>query len=362
MASRIAMNRLLPRTCSLLRSQLVGRTFNPNIAKINRQSIRALSSSPSSTSKQSWTHAENRNELDCVEWPVSRMNTILNVCPQGERVIVERFGAFQREVQPGLFVAIPGIDNLAFCVDMRERTLAYPPQLAITKDNVSVKVSAVLFVQFEDAIKACYGASNPLLSVLELAKSAMRSKVGELELDELFHGRAVVNDAVCGAVQSAASKWGLKVTRHEILDVRTDDHIAQAMDRQAAAERVRREQVLQAEGAKERARLESEGQRIRAENESEGEFVRARNEAKAKAIAFKMQADAMAESLRTISQAVSESNGREAARLLLARDYINMYGEMGKNSNTIMMGNKHGDIDTVLARAALSVDAVRKEE
>ncbi len=275
---------------------------------------------------------------------------------------MERFGAFHREVEPGLFFAIPGVDEVAFCVDMRERTLAYPPQLAITKDNVTVKVSAVLFVQFENAKKACYGASNPLLSVLELTKSAMRSKVGELELDELFHGRSVVNDAVCGAVQSAASEWGLVVRRHEILDVRTDDHIAQAMDRQAAAERVRREQVLQAEGAKERARLESEGERIRAENESEGEFVRAQNEAKAKAIAFKMQAEAMADALRTISEAVAAPNGRESARLLLARDYINMYGEMGKNSNTIMMGNKHGDIDTVLTRAALSVDALRKEE
>lgn len=312
--------------------------------------------------RRAWALPGHHNDLECVEWPETRLNTIINVCPQGKRIIVERFGAFEREIEPGLFFAVPVVDNLAFCVDMRERTLAYPPQLAITKDNVSVQVSAVLFVQFEDAIKACYGASNPLLSVLELAKSAMRSKVGELELDELFHSRTVVNDAVCKAVQPAASKWGLAVRRHEILDVRTDDHISQAMDRQAAAERVRREQVLQAEGAKERARLESEGERIRAENESAGDFVRAENEAKVKALAFKLQADAMAASLRTISEAVSEPNGREAARLLLARDYINMYGEMGKNSNTIMMGNKHGDIDTVLARAALSIDAVRKGE
>lgn len=115
-------------------------------------------------------------------WPVTRLNTGLNVCPQGHVMIVERFGALHEIRQPGLFFAIPVVDAIAYLVDTRERTIRYPPQLAVTKDNVSVEVSAVVFLQFVDAEKACYGASNPLSAVLELAKSAMRSCVGELEL------------------------------------------------------------------------------------------------------------------------------------------------------------------------------------
>lgn len=79
-------------------------------------------------------------------WPVSHFNTILNVCPQGERMVVERLGSLYKIYEPGLFVSIPCVDNIAFRVDMRERTINYPPQLAITKDNVSVEVSAVVFL------------------------------------------------------------------------------------------------------------------------------------------------------------------------------------------------------------------------
>ena len=88
----------------------------------------------------SWTHAEHRNELECVECPVTRMNTIINACPQGERIIMERFGVFHREVEPGLFFPIPGVDEFAFCEDMRERTLAYTRKLAITKGGTTCAV------------------------------------------------------------------------------------------------------------------------------------------------------------------------------------------------------------------------------
>lgn len=293
-------------------------------------------------------------------WPVSSANTILNVCPQGERMVIERFGSLNRIVDSGLFWTIPLVDQISFRVDMRERTIRYPPQLAITKDNVSVEVSAVVFMKFVNVQAACYGASNPLVAVMELAKSAMRSRIGEIELDDLFHSRASVNDQVRAVISEAAPNWGLVVTRHEILDVQPDARISEAMDRQAAAERARRERVLQAEGEKEVVRLESEGMRIQSENESEGDRIRARNKALAEAEATRLKADATASAIDTIADALEKKNGREAASLALASEYIDMYGEMGAKSNTLMVGDNPADVRSLMAQAARAFDVAKK--
>lgn len=294
-------------------------------------------------------------------WPVSRFNTFLNVCAQGQLMVIERLGSLHKIQQPGFFVAIPFIDKISFVVDMRERTLGYPPQLAITKDNVSVHVSAVVFLQFTDAKKACYGAANPLIAVMELAKSAMRSVVGELELDQLFNSRHLINNQVRSVLEEPAANWGIVFTRHEVLDVRTAAGISEAMDRQAAAERLRREKVLQAEGQKEELRLKSEGVKIRLENESLGNRIRVENEAKAHAEKVRLTAEADANALDTIAAALGRDFGPEAAQVAIARDYITMYGEMGQNSNTIMVGEKAADINALMTQASLAFNAVKPQ-
>lgn len=221
-------------------------------------------------------------------------------------------------------------------------------------------MAAVLFVQFIDAEKACYGAANPLTAILELAKSGMRTSVGEMELDELFHSRKIVNDTVRNVLQEAAANWGLLVTRHEILDVAPDAHISVAMDKQAAAERMRREKVLQAEGEKRAAELKSEGAKIRMQNESEGMLIQITNEAKANADARVLKAEADATAMAIIAKALDSGMGREAAKLAVARDYIDMYGEMGAKSNTILVDNKPANVNSLLTQAALAVGAVEK--
>lgn len=289
------------------------------------------------------------------EWPVRRSNTVVNVCSQGERMVIERLGSLHKIQEPGIFFTIPFIDRIAFRVDMRERTIGYPPQLAITKDNVSVEVSAVVFLQFVDAEKACYGAANPFVSVMELAKSAMRSVVGELELDQLFHSRHIINNQVRSVVAKPASNWGIRFTRHEVLDVRTDTSISVAMDRQAAAERLRREKVLKAEGEKVELQLKSEGVRIKLENESQGNRTRVENEAKAHAMAVRIKADANATALDTVAASLGKNFGRDAAQIAVARDYIEMYAKIGKESNTIMMGEKAADVNGLMNQAGLAM-------
>lgn len=102
------------------------------------------------------------------QWPITKTNTIFNIVPQGHKYIVERFGKLHAIQDSGWFLAIPGVDQIAYIIDVRERAMDIPPQAAITRDNVSVEVSGNLFVKFQDPQAAAYGASNPLYSVTQV--------------------------------------------------------------------------------------------------------------------------------------------------------------------------------------------------
>ena len=200
------------------------------------------------------------------------------------------------------------------------------------------------------------------------AQSAMRSAIGEMELDEILHGRARLNALIKGSLQEAALPWGLEIRRYEITEITPDQQIRIAMDKQAAAERDRREHVLRAEGDKQRAQLTSEGVKISLTNESEGNLIKIRNEAEAskqkilleaqgQAEAIRLTAAAQAEALAIIASQLNKEGGMEAARLALARDYITMYGEMGQQSNTIMFNERPADVNALLSQAVLSMNA-----
>jgi regulator of protease activity HflC (stomatin/prohibitin superfamily) len=155
---------------------------------------------------------------DLDNWPKTKMNTLLNVCPQGEQMVVERLGKFDAVKEGGWFIAIPLVDQITFVVDMREKALSIPPQQCITKDNVKLEVSGNLYCQFNDAAKAAYGSKNPIHAVKQHAQSSMRAAIGELELDEILHARAQLNTIVRTTVQEAAESWGLVIKRYEITE------------------------------------------------------------------------------------------------------------------------------------------------
>lgn len=219
---------------------------------------------------------------DLDTWPRRKVNTFLNVCPQGQKMVVERLGKLHKIEEGGWFIAIPGIDDIRFVVDMREKALSISPQSAITKDNVHVHVSGNLYCQFIDAEKAAYGSKNPIYSIKQHAQSSMRAAIGELELDDILHARAHLNSIIRKTVQESAAAWGLEIKRYEITEVSPDKFITEAMDKQAAAERDRRKKVLDAEGNKRSIELQSEGLRIQMKNESEGMLIKVRNEAEAR--------------------------------------------------------------------------------
>merc|ERR1712151_351150 len=245
----------------------------------------------------------------------------------------------------GYFFAIPVVDKISYVVDVRERAIDILPQNAITRDNVSVEVSGNLFVQFVDPEKAAYGARHPLYSVTQHAQSAMRSAI--------------------------AQAWGLSVRRYEITEITPDKEIRTAMDKQAAAERDRREQVLRAEGDKRKAELSSEGTKIALTNESEGILIKIQNEAEAKksqlvreaegdAEAIKIKATAQAVAINKIAKELQNERGIDAAKLALAREYVDMYGLMGSKSNTMIFNDRPADLSSSVAQTATVLNSVNR--
>ena len=200
----------------------------------------------------------------------------------------------------------------------------------------------------------------------------MRSAIGEMELDEILHGRSRLNALIRGSLQEAAVAWGMEVKRYEITEITPDEEIRVAMDKQAAAERDRREQVLRAEGDKRRAELTSEGVKIGLKNESEGMLIKITNEAEAAKIkavreaegeaeAMLMMSKAQAAAIETIAKEMSKPGGAEAAKLALAQDYVQMYGEIGSKSNTMFFNQNAGDVTSLLVQAASAVNATNNK-
>ena len=194
----------------------------------------------------------------------------------------------------------------------------------------------------------------------------MRSAIGEMELDEILHGRSRLNSLIKGSLQEAAVAWGMEVRRYEITEITPDEKIRVAMDKQAAAEREKREKVLRAEGDKRKAELTSEGVKIGLKNESEGMLIKVSNESEAAKIksikeaegesqAMVAKARAQAEAIASIAQELEKVGGSEAAKLALAQDYVKMYGQMGSQSNTMFFNQNAGDVTSLLVQAAAAM-------
>jgi len=281
--------------------------------------------------------------------PRARANTLINMCHQGTITVVERFGKYSHEVSPGLFVAIPLIDRL-HTIDMRETVINISPQGAITKDNVRIELCGSLYVRFEDCYKALYGAKRPLYAAVQQAQSVMRSCVGKMEMDDIFHNRTELNDAVRVGIQNASEFWGLNVNRYEVTDITPDPEIAKAMDLQAAAERHRREKVKSAQAEKESTILISEGKRLQMINEADGEAQRIVRDAEAKADAIKRIAGVLEGSAET----------KRAMEFDISEKYFRYLQQLGQSPSTVFLPSDVSNVNQVVATGIASFRALSK--
>ncbi|MFN4896009.1 MAG: slipin family protein [Pseudomonadota bacterium] len=164
-----------------------------------------------------------------------------------ERGVVLRFGIFKGVRQPGLNFIVPFVDEL-IRVDQRVITMDIPPQDIITRDNVSIKVNAVLYFRVVDPSQAVLTVENFLYATSQIAQTTLRSVCGEAELDDLLAKREQINMRVQEILDRHTDPWGIKVSTVEVKDIDLPQEMRRAMARQAEAERERRAKIIQAEG------------------------------------------------------------------------------------------------------------------
>lgn len=204
-------------------------------------------------------------------YPPSGTNTCFNVVPEGYVMTQERFGKLYRIRSPGWFLTIPFVDKITNVVDMREITIPIEPQWGTTKDNVSVSAGGALYVRVKDPEQFCYAIYRPLVAMQTLAIRSMRSAIGSVELDTLFHDRNTLNKTIMDAMSGEkAEQWGVVCSRYELTEVTADKAVQKAMDLQSVAERDRRKEVLNAEADKTTMVRRSEGKKQHFINIAEG--------------------------------------------------------------------------------------------
>jgi regulator of protease activity HflC (stomatin/prohibitin superfamily) len=178
-----------------------------------------------------------------------------------ERAVVFRLGRIIGAKGPGLIILIPGVDKMVK-VDLRTVTLDVPPQDIITRDNVSVKVSAVVYFRVLDPIKAIVEVADFHFATSQLAQTTLRSVCGQGELDNLLAERDEINDRIQGILDKDTEPWGVKVAKVEVKEIDLPEEMRRAMAKQAEAERERRSTIINAEGEYQAAQRLADAARI----------------------------------------------------------------------------------------------------
>jgi len=174
--------------------------------------------------------------------------TSARIIKQYERGLVFRLGRVLEAVRgPGLALIVPGVDRLRK-VNMQIVTMPIPAQDGITRDNVTVKVDAVVYFNVVDPVRAVVNVQDYLFAVSQVAQTSLRSMIGKSELDDLLSNRERLNQGLEVMIDSPALNWGIHIDRVEIKDVALPDSMKRSMSRQAEAERERRARVITADG------------------------------------------------------------------------------------------------------------------
>jgi regulator of protease activity HflC (stomatin/prohibitin superfamily) len=274
------------------------------------------------------------------------------IVPQRQAYIVERLGRYSSTLEAGFHILIPFLDRVAYRRTLKETPIDVPPQQCITKDNITVDVDGILYLQVMDPAKASYGIDNYLWASTQLAQTTMRSEIGKLDLDEIFEVRESINAAICGAVDKASDPWGIKVTRYEIKSITPPQTIRDAMEKQMRAEREKRAMIAESEGERQARINRAEGEKQEAIAKSEGEKLRRINEAEGRSQEILLVAKATAEGLTAIAESISQNEGgSDAVNLRLAEQYIAEFGKLAKEGTTMVLPSNLADIASVLKMA-----------
>ncbi|MEE9230703.1 MAG: stomatin-like protein [Acidobacteriota bacterium] len=277
------------------------------------------------------------------------------VVPQQKAFIVERLGKFNQSLQAGFHILLPFLDVIQYRHSLKEVAVDIPEQMCITRDNVQVGVDGVLYLKVMDPQRASYGVTNYLFAISQLAQTTLRSEIGKIALDRTFEERTSINMQVVDELDKACEPWGVKVLRYEIKNITPPRDVLDAMEKQMRAEREKRATILTSEAEREAVINAAEGAKQQVIKASEAKKQQQINEAEGEAAAILAVATATAEGLRKVASASQEAGGYEAIQLRVAENYISRFGELAKESTTLVLPASVADIGSMIALAMSAI-------
>ncbi|KAG4306352.1 hypothetical protein PORY_000340 [Pneumocystis oryctolagi] len=303
----------------------------------------------------------NQNSLNFFKKQKLPKNTIFKFVPQQEAWIVERMGKFSRVLEPGLAILVPFLDRIKYVKSLKEIAMEIPSQSAITLDNVTLELDGVLYVRILDPYKACYGVEDAEYAVAQLAQTTMRSEIGQLALDHVLKERQMLNINITEAINEAAADWGIKCLRYEIRDIHPPQNVLLAMHRQVSAERSKRAEILESEGQRQSCINIAEGQKQSQILNSEAIKQESINKATGEAEAILLKATATAKGISAIASVLSENPmGLDAINLRIAEKYVNAFGNLAKESTSLVVPANLNDINSMVAQALTIVNKLNQ--
>ena len=280
------------------------------------------------------------------------------IVPQQSAFVIESLGKYSRTMRAGFHILIPFSETAAYKHSLKELAFDIPEQVCITRDNVQVGVDGVLYLQVMNPERASYGITDFAFAISQLAQTTLRSEIGKIDLDRTFEERGMINANVVSELDKASDPWGVKVLRYEIKNINPPHDVLSAMEKQMRAEREKRAVILTSEGERDAKINEAEGEKQRVIKESEAAKQQQINEAEGEAEAILAVATATAKGLHRVAQSLITEGGEAAMQLRIAEAYVQQFGNLAKEGNTLIVPSNLTDLSSMIA---LATTIVKKE-
>ena len=254
------------------------------------------------------------------------LKAAVSIVQQGQVGVLKRLGQYRKTHEPGLVVMVPFVDTLTH-VDMREVPVPGDRQDVITKDNVVVTVNATIFTQVVDAKQALFSVKNFDVAIDALARTALRSVIGTMTLDEALSERERINTDVQEQMEIVTDKWGIRISRIEIVDILPPPQILAALALQKQADQEKRAKILQSEGEQTYAINIAEGSAQAAVRAAEGERQAAILRAEGTRQSAILEAEGRAQAIETVYGAISKEKPDPTLVAILQLDTLSKFAE-----------------------------------